>query len=98
VIFGKIFYLFNLRNSHPVISKYFFQNKMAFLIIGILLVLQCGIIYLPFMNDIFHTTPVGIVDGWLIPALAGLIVLVVTEIVKFSHLALTRNVARKSQL
>ena len=98
VIFGKIFYLFNLRNSHPVISKYFFQNKMAFLIIGILLVLQCGIIYLPFMNDIFHTTPVGLVDGWLIPALAGLAVLVVTEIVKFSHLALTRQAARKSQL
>lgn len=98
VIFGKIFYLFNLRNSHPVISKYFFQNKMAFLIIGILLVLQCGIIYLPFMNEIFHTTPVGFVDGWLVPALAGLAVLIVTEIVKFSHIALTRNVAKKSQM
>jgi magnesium-transporting ATPase (P-type) len=98
VIFGKIFYLFNLRNSHPVISKYFFQNKMAFLIIGILLVLQCGIIYLPFMNAIFHTTPVGLVDGWLIPALAGLAVLVVTEIVKFGHVGLSRQAARKSQL
>ncbi len=47
IIFGKIFYLFNLRNNHPVFSKYFFQNKMAFYIIALLLVLQAGIIYLP---------------------------------------------------
>ncbi|MFH5810592.1 HAD-IC family P-type ATPase [Companilactobacillus sp. FL22-1] len=83
IIFGKIFYLFNLRNNHPVISKYFFQNKMAFYIIGILIVLQLGIIYLPFMQDIFHTTNVNFYYGWLIPIMAGLVVLIITEIGKF---------------
>ena len=83
IIFGKIFYLFNLRNDHPVISKYFFQNKMAFYIIGILIVLQLGIIYLPFMQSIFHTTNVNFWYGWGIPIIAGIIVLIVTEIGKF---------------
>ncbi len=98
VIFGKIFYLFNLRNSHPAISKYFFQNKMAFWIIGVLLILQCGIIYLPFMNTIFHTTGVGFFNGWVIPTIAGIIVLIVTEIVKFGHLAIQRRAANKSTI
>ena len=83
IIFGKIFYLFNLRNDHPVISKYFFLNKMAFYIIGILIVLQLGIIYLPFMQSIFHTTNVNFWYGWGIPIIAGIIVLIVTEIGKF---------------
>ncbi|WP_127849651.1 HAD-IC family P-type ATPase [Lacticaseibacillus hulanensis] len=96
VIFGKIFYLFNLRNSHPVISKYFFQNKMAFWIIGILLLLQCGIIYLPFMNGIFHTTPVNFFVGWIIPTLAGLVVLIITEAVKFGRLAIQKRIADNS--
>ncbi|WP_338215403.1 HAD-IC family P-type ATPase [Companilactobacillus muriivasis] len=83
IIFGKIFYLFNLRNDHPVISKYFFQNKMAFYIIGILIALQLGIIYLPFMQSIFHTTNINFTYGWLIPIAAGVIVLAVTELGKF---------------
>jgi len=83
IIFGKIFYLFNLRNDHPVLSKYFFQNKMAFYIIGILIVLQMGIIYLPFMQSIFHTTTINFWYGWGIPIVAGVIVLIVTELGKF---------------
>lgn len=97
IIFGKIFYLFNIRNSYPVISKYFFQNKMAFYIIGILILLQMGIIYLPFMHDIFHTTSVGFFYGWLIPIIAGLIVLVVTEVIKISRIYYRRNTRKKSQ-
>ena len=83
IIFGKIFYLFNLRNDHPVISKYFFQNKMAFYIIGILIALQLGIIYLPFMQSVFNTTNVNFWYGWGIPILCGIVVLIVTEIGKF---------------
>ncbi|GAB7169042.1 hypothetical protein TUA1478L_10380 [Lactiplantibacillus plantarum] len=83
IIFGKIFYLFNLRNDHPVISKYFFQNKMAFYIIGILILLQLGIIYLPFMQSVFHTTSINFWYGWGIPIICGIVVLIVTEVGKF---------------
>ena len=91
IIFGKIFYLFNLRNDHPVISKYFFQNKMAFYIIGILILLQMGIIYLPFMQDIFHTTSINLYYGWIIPILAGIVVLIVTEIGKYIRYHILRK-------
>lgn len=82
IIFGKIAYLFILRNRRPLISKYFFQNIRAFYIIGILILLQLFIIYTPFMEDIFHTTNVNLFYGWLIPFIAGIIVLIIAEIFK----------------
>lgn len=91
IIFGKIFYLFNLRNNYPVISKYFFQNKMAFYIVAILIVLQMGIVYLPFMQDIFHTTNINFAYGWGIPIIMGIIVLIVTEIGKFIRVRVLRK-------
>ncbi|RRG02312.1 MAG: HAD family hydrolase [Lactobacillus sp.] len=82
IIFGKIFYLFNIRNSYPIISKHFFENKMAFGIIGILIALQAFLIYVPFMQEIFHTANVNFYYGWWIPIICGFVVLVVTEIIK----------------
>lgn len=97
IIFGKIFYLFNIRNSYPVFSKYFFQNKMAFYIIGVLILLQMGIIYLPFMHGIFHTTSVNFFFGWLIPIIAGVIVLVITEIIKLSRIAYRKQSSKQGE-
>lgn len=97
IIFGKIFYLFNIRNSYPAISKYFFQNKMAFYIIGVLLILQMSIIYLPFMHSIFHTTNVNFLYGWFIPIVAGIIVLFVTECVKLLRIQYRKSRGKKSQ-
>ncbi|WP_288762531.1 HAD-IC family P-type ATPase [uncultured Lacticaseibacillus sp.] len=94
IIFGKIFYLFNLRTEHPVFSRYLFQNKMAFWIIGLLLLLQGAIIYLPFMQDVFQTTTVGAAVGWGIPALAGLVVMTVMEVWKFVQMTYRRHVGR----
>ncbi|GEO69506.1 HAD-IC family P-type ATPase [Levilactobacillus acidifarinae] len=82
IIFGKIFYLFNLQNDHPVLSKYFFRNKMSFVIVAILLALQAMIIYWPAMQGVFHTTSANFTYGWGVPILAGIVVLVVTEIAK----------------
>lgn len=97
IIFGKIFYLFNIRNSFPVISKYFFQNKMAFYIIGILILLQMGIIYLPFMHKIFHTTSVNFFYGWFIPIIAGIIVLFITEVIKLARIEYRKHGAKKAE-
>ncbi|WP_367366240.1 HAD-IC family P-type ATPase [Lentilactobacillus buchneri] len=86
IIFGKIFYLFNIRNSYPIISKHFFENKMAFIIIGILLALQAAMFYIPFMQDVFHTGSIDFFYGWVVPTIAGFIVLVVTEIIKLGRI------------
>ncbi|WP_268912432.1 HAD-IC family P-type ATPase [Lentilactobacillus sp. SPB1-3] len=91
IIFGKIFYLFNIRNSYPIFSKHFFENKAAFVIIGILIVMQLVLIYVPFMQKIFHTANINLFYGWLVPIFAGLVVLVVTEIVKLLRMAYSRK-------
>lgn len=91
IIFGKIFYLFNIRNSYPIISKHFFENKMAFIIIGILLVLQAAMFYIPFMQDVFHTGSINFFYGWVVPTIAGFIVLVVTEIIKLGRIEYRRK-------
>lgn len=42
IVISKIFYLFNIRNPALAFSKVFFTNQKAFLIIGIMILLQLG--------------------------------------------------------
>jgi magnesium-transporting ATPase (P-type) len=81
IVVGKIFYLFNIRTPKPALSKDIFRNPMAFAIIAVLLILQAGITYLPFMQVIFSTANLDW-HLWLIPVFAGIVVLIVTELDK----------------
>lgn len=81
IVVSKIFYLFNIRTSKFALSKEFFSNKPAFLIIGIMMLLQIILTYVPFMQQAFHTAPMSIVE-WGITILAGILILVITEIDK----------------
>lgn len=82
LIISKIFYLFNVRSPKPAFSKEFFRNKKAFLIIGLMMILQLILTYFPFMQRYFYTEGLSIVE-WLIAAGIGMIVLLVTEADKF---------------
>lgn len=81
VVLSKIFYLFNIRTSQPVLSASFFTNPKAFWIIGIMLVLQLLLTYVPFMQAAFHTANMSL-TGWAIALVSGFIILVITEIDK----------------
>ncbi|MCI2018698.1 HAD-IC family P-type ATPase [Lentilactobacillus hilgardii] len=98
IIFGKIFYLFNIRNSYPIISKHFFENKMAFGIIGILLALQAFLVYAPFMQGIFHTATINFYYGWVVPAICGFVVLVVTEIIKLIRIQYRKRAGQATKI
>lgn len=78
IVMCKIFYLFNIRSAKPAFSKDFFSNPMAFIIIGIMLVLQVILTYVPFMQAAFHTEGLTPVE-WGVTILAGLCVLLVAE-------------------
>ncbi|MGN7311021.1 cation-transporting P-type ATPase [Alkalicoccobacillus gibsonii] len=81
-VMAQLFHLFNCRSELGfAFNKDFFTNKMAFLVAGILIVLQLAITYLPFMNTIFQTTPLTLTE-WGIPILMGLAVFVIVEIEK----------------
>ena len=82
VVFCKIFYLFNIRTDHSAISKNLFTNKVAFLVVGILISLQMAITYMPQMHIIFRTASLQITD-WLYPFYCGLILFSIVEIEKF---------------
>lgn len=81
IVFGKIFYLFNIRTAGRAISKNLFSNKVAFIVVGILLALQMGITYVPYMQGIFRTGSIE-VSEWLYPLCCGLIIFIVVEIEK----------------
>jgi len=85
IIFGKIFYLFNIRTEAPVLSRSLWSNPMAFVAVGLMIVLQIFFTYVPFMQNVFSTAALSWFD-WLIVILTGTIVLVITEIHKYFRL------------
>lgn len=85
VVLSKIFYLFNIRTSQLVFSKSFFSNSKAFLIIFIMIILQLILTYVPFMQSVFYTADMSMLE-WGISIASGVIILVVTEIDKFIRL------------
>lgn len=90
VVLSKVFYLFNIRTSESAFSKAFFTNPKAFLIIGVMIILQLLLTYVPFMQGAFSTESISMV-GWSIAIGAGIIVLLVAELDKFIR---TKNSTR----
>lgn len=81
IVMCKIFYLFNIRTAKPIFSKDIFSNPMVFKIIGVMLFFQIILTYVPFMQVVFQTEGLTVLE-WGITILAGICVLLVTEIDK----------------
>lgn len=83
IVITQLFHLFNSRSiSKFAINKDFFSNKAVFVVTALLIVLQLGITYIPFMNNAFGTYPIE-AEYWLYPLVMGVIVFVLVEIEKF---------------
>ena len=83
LVFGELFYLFNTRKIyHSIFSRGFWGNRVVFLVSGILIAIQIGFTYLPFMNLWFETAPLDPVD-WLYPIIGGILILLIVEFEKF---------------
>ena len=80
LVFGQIVYLFNSRflreASYPIARLA--ANRVAWGAVCVLIVLQLGFVYLPFMNTLFHTAPLGPIH-WVIPIGIGLVVFGLVE-------------------
>jgi len=81
IVLSKIFYLFSIRTKQRAFSKEFFSNPKAFWIIGLMLVLQVILTYVPFMQTAFNTQSLSLVE-WGVALIAGAVVLVVAELDK----------------
>ncbi len=95
IIMGKIFYLFNIRTPHLAFGRHFFTNPMAFATIGLLIVLQLLLVYLPFMQGVFKTGNMTL-EQWGIAAAAGFVTLLVTELDKVIRIMI--NHKRKTKM
>ena len=63
VILFQSFYLLNCRSLHDsLLTVGFWTNRWIWVGIGIVLLLQLGFIYLPFMNAIFGSAPIGLLS------------------------------------
>ncbi|GBG94251.1 cation-transporting ATPase [Ligilactobacillus salitolerans] len=89
IIGGKIFYLFNIRTTHFALNKDIFSNKKAFAVIGIMLVLQVCLTYVPFMQDLFSTASVSI-EAFIVSLLSGVVVFIIAELDKLVRKGLAK--------
>ncbi|WP_191988855.1 HAD-IC family P-type ATPase [Companilactobacillus kedongensis] len=87
LVIGKIFYLFNIRTKKLAFSRDFFSNSKAFLFIGLMIILQLILTYVPFMQGVFYTGNIGLKE-WGFAVIGGFIVLIVAEIDKMIRMKL----------
>ncbi|WP_291382039.1 cation-transporting P-type ATPase [Demequina sp.] len=83
LVFAEIFYLFNARflTAASYFPSRLFGNPVAWIAVGVLLVLQVGFVYLPFMQSLFETAALSL-RHWVIPIIIGLAIFAVVEVEK----------------
>ena len=83
LVFAQLLFLFNCLQTHDfAIKKGFFKNKIAFIVSGILVLLQIGFTYIPFMNTAFETTFIGALN-WLYFVAGGIAIFFIIELEKW---------------
>ena len=82
IVVMEIFYLFSVRFAHGTSMTWrgALGTKPVLTGVGLVVLAQLGFTYLPFMNTVFGTAPVGLAGGALVIAIGvALLVLVETE-------------------
>lgn len=75
----ELFYLFNCRSlTKSIFELGFFSNMWVFGGVTVMLLVQIAYTYLPVMNTLFQSAPIGI-DSWLRITAAGIVVYLIVE-------------------
>jgi Ca2+-transporting ATPase len=85
----EIFYLFNCRSLRKSISEIgWFSNKWVYYGAFVMLGVQIAFIHVPFMNDLFHSAPIGL-NSWLRIMASGIGLFTIVYIEKIIRRKLT---------
>ncbi|MBI2634250.1 HAD-IC family P-type ATPase [Candidatus Peregrinibacteria bacterium] len=71
IVLFELFFAFVCKEEKNVTLKSFFSNKSLILAVLISLMMQLAVIYVPFMQDIFKTIPLGPTEWLIISAFAA---------------------------
>jgi len=83
IVMIEIFYLFNCRSlTKSVFRIGFFSNKLIFLGVIVMILFQIAFTYIPAMNEIFQSKPIGI-ESWLKILGVSIITFLIIETKKF---------------
>jgi magnesium-transporting ATPase (P-type) len=84
LVVAEVWYLFNARRftQTGLTIETFVGNRVALLTVALLLVLQLGFTYLPFMNELFGTVPIGL-DIWAVAIGLGALLFLLVEAEKW---------------
>ncbi|HLS74213.1 MAG TPA: HAD-IC family P-type ATPase, partial [Actinomycetaceae bacterium] len=83
LVVDQVFFLFASRftRTSSLRRELLTTNPVSWLCVALMLALQLGFVYLPFMNTAFGSAPVRAAD-WLVPLGVGVLVFVVVELDK----------------
>lgn len=96
IVFLQIFYLLNSRSLlYSVLEVGLWTNKWIYVGIGVLLALQIGFVYLPFMNTLFGSAPLSPLE-WIETLVVGLIVLPIISLEKWFRKRPAQNKEQES--
>jgi magnesium-transporting ATPase (P-type) len=80
LVLGQVFYLFNSRflRESSLRLDLLFTNRVVWIAIAILVVLQLMFVYVPFLNLWFHSAPIP-AGAWVLPIVIGLVIFLAVE-------------------
>jgi P-type Ca2+ transporter type 2C len=73
LVLAQLFNCFNARSDRTSAFHHLFTNRWLWGAIALSLVLQIAVVHLPFLNEAFGTTPLGLADWLLCTALASVV-------------------------
>lgn len=83
MIFLDIFSAYNFRSfRYGVLTRSPFVNKYLFIASAVSIIATVFVVYTPFFQKYFETTPISLTD-WMIAIIAGLSIVIVFDILKF---------------
>lgn len=92
LVISQLFYLFNCRSERRfALNRDFFSNKAAFIVSAILILVQLSVTYVPFMNTLLGTEPIGL-RYWIWPLLIGVSVFIIVELEKWVVRRMSKDV------
>ena len=84
-VFGEIGYLFACRSLHSSLFEIgFFSNQKLLVGVCVIVGLELLFLYMPFMNQLFNSTPLGVYE-WMISLLSGVVIYCVSEAEKYVY-------------